>query len=189
MGPIQNPLIQSLLTCLHQALSLGFSFSLWKRQLKNNLKCDYIILQKPFCTKLSTLGTSGEAEHLGYFSGCCMKAEDIPPAVMPPPFSSPCQPSHPLNISSWNALQCITHSLWPNTFLALLYDTEPLSSSSETFSDCSLPNFYFFGLVGWERAFCCFYYYCYFFIIIVYSEMLSATRTWITAGLPFQCLP
>lgn len=34
MGPIQTPLIQILLTSLNQALSLGFSFSLWKEQLK-----------------------------------------------------------------------------------------------------------------------------------------------------------
>lgn len=34
MSPIQTPLIQNLLTSLNQALSLGFSFSLWKEQLK-----------------------------------------------------------------------------------------------------------------------------------------------------------
>lgn len=67
------------------------------------------------------------------------------------PFSSPCQPSHPLNISLWSILQCITCCLWPNTFLALLYDTGPTSSSSDTFSDCALPNLYFFGLVGWRE--------------------------------------
>lgn len=104
-----------------------------------------------------------------------------------PPFPSPCQPSHPLNISLWNVLQCIKCRLWPNTFLALLYDTEPTSSSSDTFSDCFLPNLYLFGLVGREFS-------AAFIVIIIIFLFLFIQRcflihTRISAGSSFQCLP
>lgn len=141
MGPIQTPLIQSLLTSLHQALSVGFSFFLWKEQLK--LILNEIILSLKSCPaqNFQPLSPLGRQSIWDVLVAVVWRLKIFLPQRCLPPFSSPCQPSHPLNISLWSILQCITCCLWPNTFLALLYDTEPNSSSSGTFSDYFLPKF------------------------------------------------
>lgn len=84
-GSNPNPINPKLTDIPESGPIFGLFLLTMKGTVKNNFKWDYIIPQKMSCTKLSTLVTSGEAEHLGCFSGCCMKAKDIPPTTMPPP--------------------------------------------------------------------------------------------------------
>lgn len=192
MGPIQTPLIQILLTSLNHALSLGFSFSLWKEQLKIILNEIILSLKSHPAQNFQPLSPLGRQSIWDVLVAVVWRLKIFLPQWCLPLFlSMPTIPSFKYlllkHFAMHHMLFVAKHIfgsfVWYRTYFQLF----------RHFLRLFLAKVLLFW-PGWMKESFLLLLFLFFFILLIigYSEMLPVTyisASSKTAGLPFHCLP